>query len=287
MNISAINPLKSIQIRIFSLIPVVMLLILTELNAADTGAEQQWLEQIRNNIDIGQPQDLPLKDAAGADSTFFSIYTPHTTAKPKGAVILMHGLGAHPDWKDVIHPLRTELPDKGWASLSIQLPLSASAKQDESSQKQLIESTVPRIDAAIAFLRSQSYDYIALISHGYGSLISLNFLQAKADARTPDDKPLVNAAVIISTPSSGTSIPHNSPAMIEKLSIPLLDLYGSRDNANVMRSAKARKAAAYKAANKQFRQTETIGANHFYQGLDDELVSYIYYWLNKTLKSAQ
>jgi len=288
MNISAFNPLKTIQSRIFSLFFAFIGLIITEAIASETSNEQQWIEQIRNNIKVGQPQDLPVKGAAGDENTFFSIYTPHTTAKPRGAIILIHDIGAHPDWQDVIHPLRTEFPNKGWASLAIQSPPMSAKQQknpNEDSEKQLIESASPRIDAAITFLRSKSYTNIAIISHGFGSLISLNFLQAKVNAKTSDGRPLVNAAVLIGTPSSGTSTPHNSPAMIEKITIPLLDIYGSRDNDNVLHSAKARKAAAHKAGNKQFRQTETIGANHFYHGLDDELVNYIYYWLNKTLKS--
>ena len=98
----------------------------------NTDSEQRWAEQLRDNIVIGEPTDLPLTGvksdgSAGksAENTFFSIYTPHTTSSPKGAVILMHGSGAHPDWGDIIHPLRSELPDKGWATLSIQLPLAA------------------------------------------------------------------------------------------------------------------------------------------------------------------
>lgn len=287
MNFSAFNPLNTIQIGIFSLFPVFLLSMFSEVNATDNISEQQWAEQIRQHIDTGQALDLPLPGGDAKESHFFSIFTPHTNKKPKGGIILLHDIGAHSDWQDVIHPLRTKLPEKGWASLSIQLPLNKPQKQDANGQKQLIESTMPRIDAAIAFLRSKSYQYIVLVAHGYGTLISLNFLQAKASASSPDGTPLVNAAIIIGTPSSGNTMPLNSAAMIEKITIPLLDLYGSRDNLSVVRSAKARKAAAHKAGNQAYRQTQTIGANHFYTGLDEELLNYVYYWLNKTLKSPR
>lgn len=193
----------------------------------------------------------------------------------------MHGTGAHPDWGDIINPLRSELPDKGWATLSIQLPLVFPEQKDEESLKKVIESAVPRIEAAISFLKAKSYNRIILVSHSFGTLMALNFLQINVDTVGSDGVPLVSAAVIIGTTSSGASAPFNSPLMIEKIKIPLLDLYGSNDLDKVLRSAKARKTAAHKADNKKYRQVETIGANHFYNGLDDELVIYVSNWLNK------
>lgn len=259
--------------------------------AANTDSEQRWAEQLRDNIVIGEPLELPLADIksdTGAvnnnNSTFFSIYTPQTTSTPKGAVILMHGTGAHPDWSDIIHPLRTELPDKGWATLSIQLPLAFPEQKDKESLQKVIESSVPRIKAAINFLKSESYEHIALISHSFGSLMALNFLQFEENITTADKKRLITAAVIIGTPSSGSSAPFNSPLMIEKIEMPLLDLYGSNDLDSVVRSAKARKTAAHKAGNKNYRQVETIGANHFYNGLDDELIIYVNNWLYKIIQ---
>lgn len=289
MNISAFNPSKNILMLVF--LNLFFLNITANAENTNTASEKRWAEQLRDNIVIGQPQDLPLSDASGADansgdSTFFSIYTPHTTEKSKGAIVLLHGSGAHPDWNDVIHPLRAELPDKGWATLSIQLPLTFPDKNDMENQKQVIEASVARIDTAINYLRSQSYQHITLIAHSFGSLMALNFLQQKVDATTKDGLPLVSAAILIGTPSEGTATPLNSPGMIEKIKIPLLDLYGSKDHQQIIRMAKARKSAAYKAGNKQFRQTEIIGANHFFQGLEEELVRYCYHWLNKAIKKS-
>ena len=282
MNISAFNPFNNFRLSIFTTLSSVFLL-LSSANATNIASEKRWAEQLRDNIVIGDPQDLPLNGTSGGENTFFSIYTPHTTEKAKGAVVLMHGNGAHPDWNDVIHPLRVELPDKGWATLSIQLPLTFPDKKDPESRKQVIEASVARIDAAVNFLK-KSYEHIVFISHSFGSLMALNYLQLKNNVLDEDDNPPVHAAVIIGTPSQGDDIPLNSAAMIEKIKIPLLDLYGSQDHTNVMKTAKARKSAAHKAGNKRYRQTQTIGANHFYLGLDEELVRYIYHWLNKTIK---
>ncbi len=288
MNISAFNPKYSPKKSFFLLAASLTFLIAMDGFAANAASEKRWAEQLRDNIVIGDPVDIPFTDTAAgnsSDTTFFAIYTPEETASAKGGVILMHGTGAHPDWEDIIHPLRSELPDKGWATLSIQLPLAFPDKKDSDSQKKIIESSVPRIDAAIKFMKSKSYNRLVIVSHSFGTLMALNFLQLKADETNPDKTPIINAAVIIGTPSSSDIMPLNSPLMIEQIKIPLLDLYGSNDLDSVIRSAKARKTAATKAGNKKYRQVESIGANHFYHGLSDELVTYVYHWLNKTFSA--
>ena len=284
MNISAFNRFNTTVNICTGLLYSLILLISTTANAANTASEKRWAEQLRDQIVVGEARDLPLSEAGGGENTFFSIYTPHTSKTPKGAVVLMHGKGAHPDWNDVIHPLRTELPDKGWASLSIQMPLTFPDQNDTDSLKQVIEASVGRIDAAVNFLRSQSYQHVVFIAHSLGSLMALNYLQQKAEATTEEGQPMVNAAIIIGTSSQGTDIPLNAATMIEKINIPILDLYGSNDHRKVRNSAKTRKAAAHKAGNQRYRQTVTIGANHFYHGLDEELVRYSYHWLNKAIK---
>lgn len=293
MKISAFNPCKDQKISTFLFIALSVLLPFQlsaqAVSAINTDSEKRWAEQLEDNIVTGDPLYLP----SGSDKNskkkeqdaFFTIYTPENTEKALGAVILIHGTGAHPDWGDVIHPLRVELPDTGWATLSIQMPLTFADKKDAQSRKEVIEAALPRIKIAIDFLRQESYQKVVIIAHSFGTLMTLDFLQKNSAATLNDGSPLVNAAIIIGTPSQGEKIPLNSPAMIEKIHIPLLDLYGSNDLDSVMKSAKARKNAANKAGNKNYRQSETLGANHFYQGLDEELVNYVRSWLKKTLKT--
>ncbi|MEX5686430.1 MULTISPECIES: alpha/beta hydrolase family protein [Pseudomonas] len=58
---------------------------------------------------------------AGAD-TFLALWKPANTASPKGAVIIIPGAGESVDWPQAIAPLRRNLPDAEWSSLSITLP---------------------------------------------------------------------------------------------------------------------------------------------------------------------
>ena len=58
---------------------------------------------------------------AGGD-TFLALWKPANTAEPKGAVIIIPGAGETVDWPQAIGPLRRNLPDAKWSSLSITLP---------------------------------------------------------------------------------------------------------------------------------------------------------------------
>jgi hypothetical protein len=58
---------------------------------------------------------------AGGD-TFLALWKPANTAEPKGAVIIVPGAGETVDWPQAIGPLRRQLPDAEWSSLSITLP---------------------------------------------------------------------------------------------------------------------------------------------------------------------
>lgn len=56
------------------------------------------------------------------DDTFLSLWKPANVAEPKGVVIIIPGAGETADWPQAIGPLRRQLPNAGWSSLSITLP---------------------------------------------------------------------------------------------------------------------------------------------------------------------
>ena len=57
----------------------------------------------------------------GADP-FLSLWLPANQAQPAGLVILVPGEGETADWPTAIGPLRRQLPDFGWSTLSLTLP---------------------------------------------------------------------------------------------------------------------------------------------------------------------
>lgn len=62
---------------------------------------------------------------AADDHQFLSIFTPADNDSSEKALIVMHGTGVHPNWDQVIRPLRVELTTRGWNTLSIQMPVLA------------------------------------------------------------------------------------------------------------------------------------------------------------------
>ena len=67
---------------------------------------------------------------------------------------------------------------------------------------------------------------------------------------------------------------------LEKITLPVLDLYGDEDLENILATVDARSAAAKKAGNKNYTQIKITG-NHFFDGHEDQLVETVADWLDK------
>ncbi|MDH3389128.1 MAG: alpha/beta hydrolase family protein, partial [Gammaproteobacteria bacterium] len=85
---------------------------------SDTAKEQRWAEQVVDGLLDGDA--VWLLDDIGHE--FLGILT-EGEARSGRAVILVHGIGVHPNWPDVIYPLREGLLAQGITSLSIQMPI--------------------------------------------------------------------------------------------------------------------------------------------------------------------
>ena len=99
---------------------LVLLVLMAALPAAaqDYAREKRWADEVVPGLVVGDA--LWLETAAGR--RFLAIHAP--AAKPRGAVVLVHGIGVHPDY-GVVGMLRSKLADQGWTTLSIQMPVQA------------------------------------------------------------------------------------------------------------------------------------------------------------------
>jgi hypothetical protein len=86
-------------------------------HASDLEKEKRWVDQVVDAILDGDA--VWLNDGT---SEFLGIYTEAEKDKSR-AVIVMHGTGIHPDWQQVIQPLRVGLTEHNWNTLSIQMPI--------------------------------------------------------------------------------------------------------------------------------------------------------------------
>ena len=233
---------------------------------SDLEKEKRWSEQIADGLLVGEAVQL---QAGG--TAFMGIFTEASDGPTGRALILAHGIGAHPDWPDIINPLRSDLPDHGWSTLSIQMPILA----NDATLKDyapLFDEVAPRIDAAIGFLRDQGNQTVVLIGHSLGAGMAASYLSGNGQQG-------IQGFIAIGLSATAADEKMNSVLALEKIRIPVLDLYGSRDLATVLRSVKARKKAALKAGNSNYRQLEIEGADHFFVGMEDTLNSRIYGWL--------
>ncbi len=256
------------NIRLFSIIIMLLGFYSGMVSSSDTAKEKRWADQVVDGIIVG---DAVWLQAGGAK--FLSIYTENELDTAKGAVILLHGSGVHPNWPDIIQPLRSELPAYGWATLSIQMPILANdAKYSEYAP--LIKEVPARINAAIDFLNTKLYQNIIIVAHSLGTNMANSYL-ANNDKR-------VRAYVAIGMGGENSGPNElNNIKYLEKITLPLLDIYGSEDLDSVLGTVKQRKQALRKAGNEDYRQVSVLGANHFFNGLDTELIRHIKSWLSK------
>ena len=232
------------------------------LQATDVQREQRWIDQTIDSILDGEPVFLNADD-----HRFFSIYTPSESASANGAIIL-HGTGFHPDYEQVVQPLRVDLTTHGWNTLSIQLPL-LDAEADYEDYVSVYPEVPPRIDAAIQYLQTQGSSNLVIVAHSQGATMASYFIA--------NSKHQLRALVAIGMSAQHLQPEINSAESLKKIDIPVLDLFGSKDFPAVLRTAEQRADAG--AHNPGYSQQVIAGAYHFFDFREDELLAAVSDWL--------
>ena len=256
--------MKTIQ-KITGLFVISFLFLCFGAYASDLDKEKRWADQVVDAILDGEA--VWLNDGSHA---FLGIYTEAEENKGR-AVIVMHGTGIHPDWQQVIQPLRVGLTEHNWNTLSIQMPILAN-DAEYLDYAPLYDEVAPRIDAAIRYLKDSGSKDVVLIGHSQGSAMTAYSLSTS--------KQDVKGFVAIGLAAFAEDPRMNSIRSLEKIHVPVLDLYGNEDLDTIMASVKSRASAAKKAGNKNYIQIKITG-NHFFDGNEDALVETVAEWLEK------
>lgn len=232
--------------------------------ASDIEREKRLASQIVDSIMDGEPLFLN-----SGEHEFLSIYTE--ADEPAGAVIIMHGRGFHPNWTDVAYPLRVGLVEQGWNTLSLQMPvLGKEAKFYD--YLEIMDEAAPRIEAGIDFLKQQGNDRIILIAHS----CSVHMTMAWIDAGGMRD---IDGLVGIGMGAVDYQQPMKKPFPLEKITVPVLDVYGEEEYPAVIRGAPERLTAIREAGNPKSRQVTVPGANHYFSDEGDALLEVVGPWL--------
>jgi pimeloyl-ACP methyl ester carboxylesterase len=229
-----------------------LLLSISALAASDYAREKRWEDEVAPGIVVGDPAYLVQSNG----HKFLAIYTEAASASM--GVIVVHGIGIHPDW-GLIGTLRQRLPDYGYATLAIQMPVLAADARPEAYLATLPEA-VERLQLALAYLHDKGYKRVALVSHSMGSRMARAYMAG-------------NPAGINAWAALGVAALPGDPdaaGAYEGVKTPVLDLYGANDLPQVLAGAAKRKAAlAGNAASKQIMIPDT---NHFFAGHEDDMV---------------
>jgi len=224
--------------------------------AADYAREKKWADEVVPGIVVGDPVYL---ETPRGHHKFLTLFTP---ASPDKAVIVVHGLGIHPDW-GLIGTLRTDLADRGYTTLSIQMPVLAADAKGEDYPPTFPEAA-ERIAAAVDFLKAKGYKRLAIVSHSMGSRMSRVYLKGKPDP------------AVVAWASLGISVDDYAG-----VKLPILDLYGENDLPGVLTNTQKRKKSLSGAGSKQVKIDR---ADHFFGGHEPKMVDAVAEFLDATMK---
>jgi alpha/beta superfamily hydrolase len=225
--------------------------------AADYAREERWAQEIVPSLVVGEALYL----ATPTRAKVLAILT-ESPGPPKGAVIVAHGLGVHPDW-GLIGGVRTGLADAGYITLSVQMPVqSAAATRDDYGDT--LPEAGDRIAAAIAYLRGKGVIRIAIASHSMGASM-VNAYLAQPDALAIDAWAPIGMFGAFAAPPKE----------------PVLDVIAEREIPQVRESAPTRASTLPKDTCS--RQVTIPGTDHYFDNRQKELVATIAAFLERAL----
>ena len=243
-------------------------LLLSAVHAAqpDYEREARLAEQIVDMIMDGDPLWLEADQRE-----FLSIYTEADNSR--AAVLILHGRGFHPDWADAINPLRVGLVERGYSTLSLQMPvLGKEAKYYDYIP--VFDFAHARIEAGLRYLRDSGHRKVILLAHSCGVHMAMDWIGENGDAK-------IDAYVGLGMGATDYGQPMREPLPLAQMRVAVLDLYGADEFPAVLRAAPERQAMLEAGGHRQSRQLMLPQANHYFTDQGDALVAAVADWLDQ------
>ena len=227
------------------------LVALAQQQPSNYAREKRWAEEIVPSLVVGEAVWLE----APRTEKFLGIHTE--VKNGKGAIVLAHGLGVHPD-HDLIGELRTRLADAGYTTLSIQMPILA-ADAPAARYPILFWEADARFAAALTYLRRKRYEKVVLVSHSLGSRMANHYVVAH---------PRVPLGGWVSL-----SISSGEFTGLKRTNFPVYDVYAEKDLEVVLQGAEKRAAVLKRMRGSS--QAMVFATDHYFAKKEKELVSLI------------
>ncbi|WP_187265478.1 DUF3530 family protein [Reinekea thalattae] len=239
---------------------------------------------LQRNLEIYYQSDYLAEQVIQLDAdgeAFLALFLEQLSDQPQGGLLLLHDAGASADWPYLLKQLRQYLPEVGWSTLSVSLPIpyrefaeqraADATTYTEQSEEQWQARMMAHIGASIAELNRRGQFNIVLVGVGEGSYWGTRYLSERL---SEEEKPGYSL-VLINAPLARPDLPE----MIGSLDISTLDLY-MLDNPAVELQAKLRKGAAARAGHSDYLQIKDAARQGTYGKPDiDRTTRRVWGWL--------
>lgn len=205
---------------------------------------------------------LAISSYASAGSPVGSVYMDGGDSK--NGIILAHGKGKHPTWL-VVDPLRKGINKQlGYHTLSLQMPTGYSHWKDYAEG---FSDAYQTIKEAIVFLKNEKgVSRVFLIGHSMGSRMASAFVSENSNHGI--------VGLVVAGCRNNGGYPLSCDENLQGVNLPVLDIWGG-NNGKDSRSASERSGMV----SDTYIQVEIPGANHKFEGDEDELVDAVVSWL--------
>ena len=235
--------------------------------ASDIAKEKRMKEQVADYVMEGE---VVLLKAASHD--FLSIYMETDKKPAKGNIIIIHGRGFHPNWPELVYPLRTGLPNYGWNTLSIQMPVLSNESTFYDYMK-ILPQAHPRIESALNYLKLKNTQNIIILAHSCGVHMAFDWLH-----KNPEKG--LSAFIGVGMGSTDYGQPMLNPFPLDEIKIPVLDIRGEHDYPAVHRNAARRMEKIKQAGNPKSQQRVVTNSDHYFTDRGDALLKEVTDWLD-------
>jgi hypothetical protein len=233
---------------------------------------------------IGQARNLHLNDLAQelggeevvllgeGDEAFLGLSLQQRTNTPQGAVLILHDKGQNPNWPVHLQQARLFLPDVGWNTLSIALPLIGGYTTDA-------ETTLNRIALGMQRLNQDGQFNLVILGYGEGAYWAARYLSERQTLQ--DDTGFGLMMVNVKT------IAPDLPELVGGLNIPVLDWISQTSPATV-RAADQRQAQARRNGLGRYTQIrDPEQASYYSQATPNRTTRRLWGWLRTRMAGRE